>query len=317
VFVFAAVVRSQNVDVPPPIDVPEQACIDSGGIQTTAICCAGGGFYPNTCNVGACGCAPENSEEVVICQCPTGFCYNEVECVPDGSVGAPLSTPVTPPVAPPPVITPPTPVASPPVAAPPTPVVSPVTPPIPSTPDIMDLLDSNPNYSTLTSLIRMAGLEDAVRSEQLTIFAPDNAALSSVPQETLDSLLADMGALTEVLTYHVIPGVYTSSELQTGSYDTLLGPPVDVVVSETGITVNGAAVIEPDGAASNGVVHGISGVLIPPAAAPVPGPPIAGPPSPVNPPGPPGGGGKCTPWSFESGGRRGLSSRLVAPLNRW
>jgi hypothetical protein len=59
----------------------EQACIDSGGQVATSSCCLSTGDFPNLCLVGACGCSPENSHEVKICDCGTGKCFNGSECV--------------------------------------------------------------------------------------------------------------------------------------------------------------------------------------------------------------------------------------------
>ena len=59
----------------------EQECIRSGGKITTAMCCKSAGDFPNTCAVGACGCAPENSHQVNICDCGTGKCFDGNKCV--------------------------------------------------------------------------------------------------------------------------------------------------------------------------------------------------------------------------------------------
>lgn len=59
----------------------EQACIDSGGQVSTSLCCEATNDFPNTCLVGPCGCAPENSHEVKICDCGEGKCFDGEECV--------------------------------------------------------------------------------------------------------------------------------------------------------------------------------------------------------------------------------------------
>ena len=59
----------------------EQACIDSGGTVSTSLCCEATGDFPNLCLVGACGCSPENSHEVKICDCGTGKCFDGSECI--------------------------------------------------------------------------------------------------------------------------------------------------------------------------------------------------------------------------------------------
>jgi len=171
--------------------------------------------------------------------------------------------------------------------------------------DVVDQLASNPDYSLLVSLIQTAGLEEALRSGTWTILAPNNAAIEALPEEIGLRLLADAEFLTEVLTYHVIEGVAVSAALTTGPVTTLAGATVDVVVGDSGITINTIPVTEPDGLANRGVIHGIASVLLPPAITPVP--------PPVSPPTPSGGGGdQCTPWSFQrNGGRRFLVSNYL------
>ena len=63
---------------------PEQGCVNSGGTVSSALCCAGVGDFPDTCPIGPCGCAPQFSSEVSICNCGTGTCFNRDQraCVP-------------------------------------------------------------------------------------------------------------------------------------------------------------------------------------------------------------------------------------------
>ena len=62
---------------------PEQGCINSGGTVSTAPCCSGVGDFPDTCGIGACGCAPQFSTDVSVCNCGTGKCFsrNQGACV--------------------------------------------------------------------------------------------------------------------------------------------------------------------------------------------------------------------------------------------
>jgi len=168
---------------------------------------------------------------------------------------------------------------------PPAPVAPAPTAPAPPAPfpDLVNVLAADPNYSTLVSLIQTAGLEKAVRTGTLTILAPTNDAFSAVPEATLNALLDDIDALTAVLTYHVIDGVAASSALTSGAVPTLNGETMDVVVSDSGITINGATVVEADILARNGIVHGISAVLIPSGGVDEPAPTAPTPPSPVAP----------------------------------
>ena len=63
------------------LTVQEQACIDSGGQLSTSTCCLATDDYPDTCLVGACGCSPEDSHEVKVCDCEEGKCFDGNECV--------------------------------------------------------------------------------------------------------------------------------------------------------------------------------------------------------------------------------------------
>jgi hypothetical protein len=56
-------------------------CVESGGIVSTASCCQSSGNFPNSCLIGACGCAPEYSHEVSVCVCPDGMCFDGTACV--------------------------------------------------------------------------------------------------------------------------------------------------------------------------------------------------------------------------------------------
>jgi len=61
----------------------EQGCLNSGGNVSEKMCCKSSGDFPNTCLIGACGCAPKDSHEIKICDCGAGKCFNGTECVPD------------------------------------------------------------------------------------------------------------------------------------------------------------------------------------------------------------------------------------------
>jgi len=63
------------------ISEKEQACINAGGTVRTSLCCKATDDFPNLCLVGPCGCSPENSHEVKICECPEGKCFDGNRCV--------------------------------------------------------------------------------------------------------------------------------------------------------------------------------------------------------------------------------------------
>jgi len=71
----------QSTTTPEGVTEIEQACLDSGGEVSTSLCCKATSDFPNLCLVGPCGCSPENSHEVKICDCGTDKCFNGSECV--------------------------------------------------------------------------------------------------------------------------------------------------------------------------------------------------------------------------------------------
>jgi uncharacterized surface protein with fasciclin (FAS1) repeats len=101
----------------------------------------------------------------------------------------------------------------------------------------------------------------------LTVFAPTNAAFAKVPKATLDTLAKKPALLKRVLLYHVVAGKVTAAKVvKLRSAKTLAGPAVRIRVTGTTVRVNDARVTAVDVKASNGVVHLIDRVLIPPAA---------------------------------------------------
>jgi len=66
----------------PPIAGPAETCVQSGGAVTTGLCCESAEDFPNTCLIGACGCAPESSKDTSICSCPEDSCFDGTECIP-------------------------------------------------------------------------------------------------------------------------------------------------------------------------------------------------------------------------------------------
>jgi uncharacterized surface protein with fasciclin (FAS1) repeats len=133
---------------------------------------------------------------------------------------------------------------------------------------IVDIAAGDPDFSTLVTAVQAAGLAETLSGPgPYTVFAPTNAAFNALPAGTLDTLLADpQGALTPVLTYHVVEGAVMSSDLASGQVPTVNGAPVDVVVNGGAVTVNGANVVTADIEASNGVMHVVDAALVPPSA---------------------------------------------------
>ncbi|HTI32373.1 MAG TPA: fasciclin domain-containing protein [Miltoncostaea sp.] len=140
-------------------------------------------------------------------------------------------------------------------------------------PNIVELAASNPQFSTLVGLVKKAGLVKALSAPgAVTVFAPTNAAFAKVPKATLDKLAADKKLLRSVLTYHVVKGAVPASKVLTlngKKVKTLNGATVTVRItgkSKKSVYVNNAKVLKVDLRASNGIVHSINRVLIPPTS---------------------------------------------------
>lgn len=130
---------------------------------------------------------------------------------------------------------------------------------------IADTTAKTPSLSTLNKLIGDAGLTDTLRGAgPYTVFAPTDDAFKAVPAKTLESLAKDKEQLKAVLMYHVVPGKVVAADIKSGKTKTAQG--ADVVVAKAGgfVTVEEALVTQADVPASNGVVHVIDRVLIPP-----------------------------------------------------
>ena len=134
--------------------------------------------------------------------------------------------------------------------------------------NVVDKIVENPGmFSTLQSLVTQAGLVDTlVAAKDITVFAPTNDAFAKVPQATLNSLLANPSLLTRVLTYHVVPKRIQSRDIPMGETDvtSLSGDHLTVVNNGMSVRVNSSTVIKADIMASNGIIHVIDSVLIPP-----------------------------------------------------
>ena len=135
--------------------------------------------------------------------------------------------------------------------------------------DIVDTAVGAGDFTTLVTAVTAAGLVDTLKGEgPYTVFAPTDAAFAAVPKETLDALLADpKGALTDVLTYHVVSGKVMASDLSDGMMiDTVNGAQLEVKINADGtVMIGDATVTTADIETSNGVIHVIDTVLIPPA----------------------------------------------------
>ena len=132
--------------------------------------------------------------------------------------------------------------------------------------NVVDTAASNPQFKTLTKLINDAGLADTLKGTgPFTVFAPTDAAFAQVPKATMETLAKDKERLRQVLSYHVVPGRVMAAEVKAGNVKTVSG--ADLPLSRTGnfVGVDQALVTQADIAATNGVIHVIDQVLIPPA----------------------------------------------------
>ncbi len=134
--------------------------------------------------------------------------------------------------------------------------------------DIVDIAVADGRFTTLVTALQAADLVDTLKGDgPFTVFAPTDDAFAKLPAGTLDGLLADIPALKNVLLYHVVPGKVMAADVVTlSSADTVLGQPVDIMVSGGTVMVNDAQVIITDIEASNGVIHVIDTVILPPAS---------------------------------------------------
>ena len=121
-------------------------------------------------------------------------------------------------------------------------------------------------FKTLVALVKKAGLVGALSGKgPLTVFAPTDAAFAKVPKATLAALGKDKAKLKAVLLYHVVTGKVTAAKVvKLTSAKTLNGQSVAIKVSGGKVYINTAQVVTPDVMASNGVIHVINKVLIPP-----------------------------------------------------
>jgi uncharacterized surface protein with fasciclin (FAS1) repeats len=138
---------------------------------------------------------------------------------------------------------------------------------------IVDVASQAGDFTTLVAAVESAGLVETLSgSGPFTVFAPTDEAFATALDGlglTAEELLADTATLTDILTYHVIPGEVPSSVVVTmdgQSATTVNGADVAISVDDEAVMVNEATVVATDVPASNGVIHVIDSVLLPPSA---------------------------------------------------
>ena len=136
--------------------------------------------------------------------------------------------------------------------------------------DIVDTAAAAGPFETLLAAAQAAGLVDALKGEgPLTVFAPTDEAFAALPDGTVENLRKpeNKDALAGILLYHVVAGKIMSGDIgSSASPATLQGATIYVKSSYGKVTVNGASVVADDIAASNGVIHVIDAVILPPAS---------------------------------------------------
>jgi uncharacterized surface protein with fasciclin (FAS1) repeats len=137
-----------------------------------------------------------------------------------------------------------------------------------STAPVATAASANPLLSTLVTAVKKAGLVDTLNSASgITVFAPDNAAFAKIPAATLSSVLSNKAELTKILTYHVVSGRTTPSQLAAGTpLKTLEGATVAPALMGSTYEVNSASVVCGNVQTANATVYIINTVLMPPSS---------------------------------------------------
>ena len=132
--------------------------------------------------------------------------------------------------------------------------------------DIVAVASSTEGFSTLVAALTAASLVETLQGEgPFTVFAPNDEAFAALPAGLLEKLLLpeNVAVLTSILTYHVVAGKVMSTDVTTGDAPTVEGSTL-ALDTMSGVMVNDATVIAADVEASNGVIHVIDKVLVPP-----------------------------------------------------
>jgi uncharacterized surface protein with fasciclin (FAS1) repeats len=132
--------------------------------------------------------------------------------------------------------------------------------------DIVAIASGNEDFSTLVAAVAAAGLVETLQGEgPFTVFAPTNAAFAALPAGLVDKLLLpeNKDLLVKILTYHVVSGTVLAADVAAGDVPTVEGQNI-TITTDMGVKVNGATVTATDIIASNGVIHVIDAVILPP-----------------------------------------------------
>ncbi len=136
----------------------------------------------------------------------------------------------------------------------------------PAPKNLVETAAATPQLSTLSKLIRDAGLADTLSGPgPFTVFAPTDDAFKALPPATLQALVQDKARLQAVLKNHVLPGAVLSPDVKNGLVKNVDGSNLALSKSGTFVTVEDAVVTTADVKATNGVVHIVDKVLVPAA----------------------------------------------------
>ncbi|KPD10285.1 MULTISPECIES: fasciclin domain-containing protein [Rhodobacterales] len=132
--------------------------------------------------------------------------------------------------------------------------------------DIVDTAVSAGSFGTLVAAVQAAGLVDTLKGDgPFTVFAPTDEAFAALPNGTVEELLKpeNKAQLVSILTYHVVPGKVLSTDLSNNMMATTVQGSDLAIMTQGGVTINGAKVVSADIATSNGVIHVIDAVILP------------------------------------------------------
>ena len=132
--------------------------------------------------------------------------------------------------------------------------------------DIVAIASETEGFSTLVAALTAASLVETLQGEgPFTVFAPTDDAFAALPEGLLEKLLLpeNVGVLTSILTYHVVSGKVMSTDIMAGDVPSVEGSAI-TLTTDYGVQVNDALVISADIEASNGVIHVIDQVIVPP-----------------------------------------------------
>ena len=135
--------------------------------------------------------------------------------------------------------------------------------------DIVDTAVDAGSFTTLVAAVQAAGLVDTLKGEgPFTVFAPTDDAFAALPEGTVETLLMpeNKDKLTAILTYHVVPGKVMSTDLSNNMMAATVEGGEITIMTEGGVKVNQANVVQADIETSNGVIHVIDAVILPPSA---------------------------------------------------